>query len=171
MKISGANCVGKGGGMLLDVNLLDPELVVLNLEVENKDDVMMELANILLKKGIVKPSYLQALIEREAVYPTGLQTKEFGVAIPHADIQHVVRPSVAIATLKNPVKFNLMASPEETIDVKIVFMLALTEPQKQLQLLQDLISLFQASHLIKQMLKCNDRQMFIDVVNQINQSE
>lgn len=157
--------------MLLDVNLLDPELVVLNLEMENKYDVMTALANRLLEKNIVKSSYLQALIEREDVYPTGLQTKEFGVAIPHADIQHVVKPSVAIATLKNPVKFNLMASPEDTVDVKIVFMLALTEPQKQLQLLQDLISLFQASHLIKQMLKCDDRQMFIDIVNQINQNE
>ncbi|SEJ67699.1 PTS system, galactitol-specific IIA component [Propionispira arboris] len=157
--------------MLLDVNLLDTELVVLNLELENKYDVMTVLANCLLEKNIVKPSYLQALIEREDVYPTGLQTKEFGVAIPHADIQHVLKPSIAIATLKNSVKFNLMASPENTVDVKIVFMLALTEPQKQLQLLQDLISLFQASHLIKQMLKCDDRQMFIDIVNQINQNE
>ncbi|MBP2629627.1 MAG: phosphoenolpyruvate-dependent sugar phosphotransferase system 2 [Firmicutes bacterium] len=155
---------------MFNVKLLNPALIVINMDKKSKYDVMRELANLLVEQEAVKPSYLQALVERENIYPTGLQTKDIGVAIPHADVKHVLKPSIAIATMKNSVQFNSMANPSDTLDVKMIFMLALKEPKKQLQLLQDLVVLFQSSELIEKMLKSNDAQTFIDVVNQIEQN-
>ncbi len=155
---------------MLNVKLLDPALIVINMDKKSKYDVMRELAKLLVEQEAVKPSYLQALVEREDIYPTGLQTKDIGVAIPHADVKHVLKPSIAIATMKNSVQFNSMANPSDTLDVKMVFMLALKEPKKQLQLLQDLVVLFQSSELIEKMLRSDDAQTFINVVNQIEQN-
>ena len=37
----------------------------------------------------MKETFGQALIDREAVFPTGLKTETFEIAIPHTDVEHV----------------------------------------------------------------------------------
>ena len=59
-------------------------------------DFFEKLSDILLKKGYVKESWLQAITDRERNFPTGLMFETIGVAIPHVDPQHIVRPYIAI---------------------------------------------------------------------------
>jgi len=76
------------------------------------------------------------------IHPTGLPTKPFCIAFPHADADGVSRSALGVAVLHEPVKFQNMADPEESLDVMLVFMLANRDPEEQIQTLRNLAVLF-----------------------------
>lgn len=149
---------------MADINLVNPDLIKLNLEVADKEEVLDVLAKTLISNGYAKESFLEAVKEREKVFPTGLPTEGIGVAIPHADSKHILKPGIAIAILKNPVKFNVMGSPEEEVDVRIVFMLAILDPNMQLGLLQDLMSICQQKQLLMELLEADGIDSVINIL-------
>ena len=65
------------------------DIVWLDQEFESQESFYREIADRLYKKGLVKETFGQALIDREAVFPTGLKTETFEIAIPHTDVEHV----------------------------------------------------------------------------------
>jgi PTS system galactitol-specific IIA component len=73
------------------------------------------------------------------VYPTGLQARMAGVAIPHTDTDHVLKPAIAIATLAEPVTFQMMATPDEKVQVEIVIMLAVHDAKLVIPVLRKVI--------------------------------
>lgn len=119
------------------------ELIALNVVKETKEDVITLLAQRLKQQGYVKDSFLDAILAREQVYPTGLPLKSFGVAIPHTDVIHVEKPSMAVAVLQNPVRFQMMGNPETDVMAEIVFVLAVKDPNEQIVMLERLMNLFQ----------------------------
>lgn len=100
------------------------ELILLDLEAETSTEVIKILCGRLEKEGYIGPSYCQAVLEREAEYPTGLPSEGAAAAIPHAFSGDVMRTGTAIGVLKKPVPFQNMAFSDETVDVEIVFLLA-----------------------------------------------
>jgi PTS system galactitol-specific IIA component len=128
--------------------MLDLDLVVLNMEAENSNEIIEQLGALLLAKGHVKDSYIQAVLEREKNLPTGLSIGDFCVAIPHTDSGHVNQSNIAIATLKNSSVFHSMVNPEEQLNVEVVFLLAVKDPNLQVQLLKNLMSIFQDKELL-----------------------
>ena len=84
---------------------MDLDLIKINLDVNDNEEVINELGTMLLKKGYVKDTYINAVIERERILPTGLDLGELGVAIPHTDSQHVNQANIAVGLLKNPIEF------------------------------------------------------------------
>jgi PTS system galactitol-specific IIA component len=148
-----------------ELNLLNPELIKMDMEAKNKEEVIKELANLLISKGYVKESYLEAILERERAFPTGLPTDGVGVAIPHADIKHVLKPGIAIAILKNAVKFNVMGNPDEEVNVKLVFMLAIKEPNMQINLLKNLVTIFQDKKLLLMLTNISNKNSVISLLN------
>lgn len=146
-------------------SLLSPDLVQLGIEADTKEEVIEKLANLLINKGYVKNSYLEAILEREKVFPTGLPTEGVGVAIPHADIKHVNVPAIAIAILKKPVEFNVMGNPDEKVEVKIVFMMAIKEPHMQINLLKNLVSVFQDKKLLIRLTNATNKNNIISLLN------
>lgn len=148
--------------------LINEELVVTNLEVDDQEKVFKILFEKLFKNGYVKESFLQGIVNREKSFPTGLLLGENNVAIPHTDAEHVLRPSIAVATLAKPVMFKNMANPEEEIPVKIVFMLALNSPHSQVEMLQQLVSLFQNENILKQILDAKGGDEVIEVIKKCN---
>lgn len=126
------------------------DLIALNLEVKNKEEVISELGKRMLKSGYVKNTYIDAVLEREKTLPTGLDIGEMCVAIPHTDSKHVNESNVAVAVLNNPVEFNNMIDPSKKVEVRIVFLLAINNPDSQVTLLSKLMSVFQNVNLLKQ---------------------
>lgn len=122
---------------------LNTQLVELQAEHESSEDVIRHLFEKLHSLHYVKESYLEAVLEREKEYPTGLPLTKTGVAIPHTDSEHVLKPTIAISVLNKPVTFSVMGSPDTKIDVEIVLMLAISDPQKQILMLQRLMAIFQ----------------------------
>lgn len=120
-----------------------------------KEDILSYMAACLLRHGYTKESYREAVLARERVYPTGLGGETIGIAIPHTDIVHVIKPAICLCILKDPVEFGLMGGDDaETVRVSVVFMLALREPEKQLEVLQMVITMLEQEHYLKSLLQC-----------------
>ena len=121
----------------------DQQIALLNKEVESKEAAFRLLTEEFLKNECVTEAYLDNVIKREAVFPTGLMINGIGVAIPHTDSQYVKRSQVGFLSLTDPLPFIEMGTRDKEISVSLIFMLALKEPHEQLQMLQNLIEMFQ----------------------------
>ncbi|MGP9789268.1 PTS sugar transporter subunit IIA [Roseinatronobacter sp. NSM] len=114
-----------------------PENVVLSHRVETAQQVITLLAGKLQMGGFVHPGFAQAVCARERDMPTGLPlSDEFAVAVPHTDPEHVLRPTIALATLAHPVAFGSMDDPDMFVPVHVVFLLALQDKDAQIGVLQ-----------------------------------
>ncbi len=116
--------------------------VVTNFEAAHSEEVISKLAGCLHQAGMVDDNYEQATIDREIAHPTGLPTKPFPIAFPHADAEGVKQSALAVACLKKPVPFRNMADPDEDLPVEIVIMLANKSTEEQIQTLRNLAELF-----------------------------
>ncbi|EQF24110.1 phosphoenolpyruvate-dependent sugar phosphotransferase system, EIIA 2 family protein [Clostridioides difficile CD160] len=128
---------------------MNVDLISLGLESNDYESVIKELGNKMYQKKYVKNTYISAVLEREKTLPTGLDIGEMCVAIPHTDSKHINESNVAVGILKKPVKFNSMIDPTDRLDVELVFLLAVKNPDSQVKLLKDLMSVFQNIKLLK----------------------
>lgn len=147
------------------VALIDSALIKLNIDSTEKEEILTKMAKKLISEGYAKEGYLQAVINREKEYPTGLPTNGVGVAIPHADIKHVIKPGIAVASLKNSVRFNAMGNPDEQVYVKLIFMLAIKNPSLQISILKKLVSIFQNEQLLIKLTNIKNEDEFADVLD------
>lgn len=145
---------------------LVPELVLVGIEASTRCEVLATMSSNLFRQGYVQESYIQAIQEREIHYPTGLPAAEIGVAIPHTDAVHVNRAAVSIGILKKPVLFQMMGNPNQIVEAEIIFMLAIKEPQEQINMLQKLSSLFQNRTLLRNLRKTVKREQAVSLLNQ-----
>ena len=122
--------------------LICPKLILCNVDAEDSQDALRQLAGHLEKEGYVEEGYLDMLLERERKFPTGLCTKPFAVALPHTEPDHVIKPCIAVAKLQKPVEFHEMVNDRNTVPVRFIFNLVLQKTEQQLELLQKIISIF-----------------------------
>ncbi|TSB47581.1 PTS sugar transporter subunit IIA [Alkalicoccobacillus porphyridii] len=127
---------------------IDQSLILQGIKVSSKEDALRLMATCMHEQGAVKASYIEAIIERENNYATGLPTKGVAVAIPHTDREHVIKKSLCVGVLEEPVDFVIMGESEQTVPVKLIFMLAMDENHAQLALLQKLMSVFQNEQIL-----------------------
>lgn len=120
----------------------EKDFVLVDLVAENYEEVITALANRLHAAGLVEAGYGEATIERERRHATGLPTRPFPIAFPHADADGVVQSALAVATLQKPVDFLNMADPDEALPVELVIMLANKSPEEQIETLRRLAELF-----------------------------
>lgn len=123
---------------------LDPQAIVLKAEADTPEAVIRLLGGKLQALGRVHPSFVEAVIAREATMPTGLPLgTAFNVAVPHTDPEHVIAPSLALATFDTPVVFSNMEDPDEKLPVRVVFLMALNERKRQIEMLQQIAETIQ----------------------------
>ena len=136
--------------MLTLRDYLVPEAVNLGMDAENADEVLRNISGKLLYAGYVRGTFTDAILSRERDIPTGLPLSgNYNAAIPHTDVQHVVKSGIGLATLIHPVVFKNMVSPEETVDVRLVFVLALDQPKSQIEMLQEIAQVLQDPGIVK----------------------
>lgn len=145
---------------------LDKSVIVPDLEAETWEDVMKSLGQKLIDEGYTKESYIDALITREKDFPTGLDIDGLGVAIPHTDVSHVNKAGIAIGVLKKPVTFIQMGSDDEEIGVKLVFMLAVTDPNAHIDELQRIIEIIQDKDVLEKLFTVTDKDTIIEVIKE-----
>lgn len=130
---------------------IHPELIATDIACGSSDEALACLAELLRGKGYVRESYAEAVISREKEFPTGLACEHINVAIPHADAEHVIKPALAVGKLQNSVDFVYMDNENETVPVDYVFMMAITQPEKQLAALREMMKLFQNKQFVEQL--------------------
>ncbi len=146
-------------------DFVHPDLVILGMEAKSAREVVDELSRRLEAAGFVRPTFADALWEREKKHPTGLPLAgNIHVAIPHADIEHVIAPALAVATLKRPVEFHNMVSPNEIVPASIVIVMALNEAHAQVEMLQHLALLFQDPERVKRLYAAQSVEDVLDVL-------
>lgn len=128
-------------------------------------DAINQTAKILLNKGLVKESYIEAIKKREESFPTGLKFENYGIAIPHTDPEHVINEAILINILEKPVKFEQMASEGLYTDVNIIVMLAIKNKENQVPYLQALIELFQDKEKVNTLLECKNDDIIEETFN------
>lgn len=122
-------------------------------------DAINQTAKILLNKGLVKESYIEAIKKREESFPTGLEFENYGIAIPHTDPEHVINEAILINILEKPIKFEQMASEGLMTDVNIIIMLAIKNKKNQVPYLQALIEIFQDKEKIDKLLESENNDI------------
>ena len=114
---------------------LSPKLIKIDMQAENKNAAIEELAELLYKEHVLKDkaNYIQNVLEREAQVPTNLEN---GVALPHGKSDAVLRPAVAIGISKRGIRFEegspvsrvifLIAMPNNADDTHITLLSGIT---------------------------------------------
>lgn len=141
------------------------ELIFL-LDTQSKKEAFEQIANGLYEHGFVKETYLQAVSEREEVYPTGLLAAEGGIAIPHTDHIHVNKPVISLAILKEPITFLQMGTDNMKVDVNIIFMLAIKKPESQLRVLQMVTEIIQDQEILRKLKLSSSKQHAFSIIKQ-----
>lgn len=145
---------------------LQKSLILMEMEADDSQDVLKQLGGALIKEGYAKDSYIDALAAREKDYPTGLDIDGFGVAIPHTDVSHVNKAGTAIAVLKSPVTFIQMGTDDEEVEVKLVFMLSVTDPNAHIDELQKILAIIQDTNVLDQIANAKDAQKIIEIIKE-----
>jgi len=155
--------------IVMDENevLLHEDLILLNYEAESKEELLENLSKILKEKGYVKDSFSEGVLQREIIYPTGLNTAGVKVAIPHTDAIHVEKPAILVALLNKPVSFKEMGSGVKDVEAKLIFMLAIKNPSRQVQTLGKLMSIFSEKDKLLSIYNSTTTKEVIDKLSKI----
>lgn len=139
------------------IDLLKIEHILVAVEVADAQDAIRKLTAALVETDHVAPEFAEDVWKREGTFPTGLPTQPLAVAIPHADPDHVNQSGVCIGILNSPVQFSQMGTDGSTVlDVPIIFLLAIKEKEKQVEMIQQLITLIQSPKLLDGLSKAKD---------------
>lgn len=123
---------------------------------DTREEAETAIAKVLQGQGYAKDSYLQAILDREVSYPTGLYAGSYNVAIPHCDPENVNRGAMCVGVLEEPVTWGRMEDASQTCDVSLVIMLAITDPKEHLEMLRKVIGLIQDQELVGKIVHSRD---------------
>jgi fructose PTS system EIIBC or EIIC component len=106
--------------------MTDEQLVIFDVDSTSKQEILETLVQALYEKDILtsKEDFLQAVLEREQISPTGL---EAGLAIPHGKSGSVKKAAFAVARLKNGI--DTWESIDPNNKVQLVFLLAIPDAE------------------------------------------
>ncbi|GGB54646.1 PTS mannose transporter subunit IIAB [Virgibacillus dakarensis] len=104
--------------------LINEHLIDLNVKAKTKEDALREVANIAFNAGRVESAeaYLNGMMERENTSTTGFGGR---IAIPHAKIDEVIKPTISVVKLEEAVDWQAMD------DRPVQLLIALAVPTKQ----------------------------------------
>lgn len=148
--------------------MIDEELIFKKIDAENFDQVVTILGKKMEELNYVKDSYVTAVIEREKNFPTGLAMGDYGIAIPHTDREHVNQSVLAIATLQAPIKIHSMINPDELIEVSLVILMAVEDPEGQVKMLSKLMKMFQDVENLKKLEAAQTVEKMYEIVSEMN---
>jgi len=128
--------------------VLDKDLIRTELSFESAEDAIRYGGNLLWQKGYVEERYIELVLEREKVFPTGLPTEPIPIAIPHTDSGCVIKTSMCMLVLKEPLEFKQMGDIDKPIRVRIVMLLAVSSAEGHLEFLSGLMTILSGESLL-----------------------
>ena len=144
-------------------NCFSTDLILINMDAITAEQAIRALSCRLEEQGYVKPTFCNAVLDREKIYHTGLPLDPMGVAIPHTDPEHVIHMAVALGVLQSPVKFGLMGGEGE-IDVDIIFLMALDNCKTQISMLQSLADFVCQDESIAQIRSAQEEKTILEIM-------
>ncbi|HGH6026933.1 TPA: fructose-specific PTS transporter subunit EIIC [Vibrio mimicus] len=144
-------------------NLIEPELICLELKASSKEEILIELVDLLDKAGKLtdKQQFLKDVWQREEIGNTGF---EEGIAIPHAKSTAVALPAVVIGISRQGIDYGA----EDGLLSDVFFMLASPdgEDHHHIEVLAQISSKWIEDGFVEQLKAAEDveqvRALFID---------
>jgi mannitol/fructose-specific phosphotransferase system IIA component (Ntr-type)/galactitol-specific phosphotransferase system IIB component len=151
--------IGKGAltSDIAEEGMFDKTLIFPQISVTQSKEVIKLLGNALIKNGFAKDGLVEDVLAREKKFPTGINT-DIPIAIPHAGPGFTIKKGLAIATLKNPVKFREMGNPQKSLDVRIVIMPVLTGKEENGKEFYEVIQKLGDYKVANELLQCYSPQ-------------
>jgi len=111
---------------------------------ETAEGVLRELGRYAVEREYASEGYVEAVLDREADFPTGLAvpTSDVDVAIPHAEPDHVDESAVVLGLPDDAIRFRHMDDPEDTVDANVVMLLLAEDSEGYTEFLSNLANLF-----------------------------
>jgi PTS system galactitol-specific IIA component len=149
------------------IDLLKVENICTGLSAADAREAIDKLSGSLVSTEDVTLEFAADVWKREQTFPTGLPTQPVAVAIPHADPDHVLRSAVAVGVLDAPVQFAQMGTDGSTVlDVRILFVLAIKEKDKQVEMIQQLVRLIQSANLLVRLSAARDPADALEMIRE-----
>lgn len=149
-----------------DTSLFKPELVFFDFESTTRDEFFVELGERLMPLGYIQDSWLDAVSERERLYPTGLQSPTIALAIPHTDPQHIKVPYIAVIKPKVPIEFEAMAGIGDPVQARLIINLGVLRDGGQVEVLQNLMNVFMDDETARHIMEQTDAPGMIDAITE-----
>ena len=141
------------------------DLVLPDIKADSSDEAIRQAGMVLQKAGFISEEYVDAVLERESNFPTGLQLSGLALAIPHATPEgHVAKDGIAVGRLTAPVYFQSMENPEEEVAAEYVFMLALKDSEHHLEVLKQMFASLQKPSVIAALKAARTKPEIMSVV-------
>ena len=141
-------------------------LIVLTIDKNTRQEVLEEMSAAAIQAGYAKEGFCQAILEREAEYPTGLHTPRIEVAVPHADAEWTTQPSLTIGILDAPVVFEPMGAEGGDVQAELIFMLTIEDPSEHLDFLRAFSTMMETPQVLIDLKKSGDPQELIRVIRE-----
>ncbi|WP_269931454.1 PTS sugar transporter subunit IIA [Aminobacter sp. HY435] len=133
-------------------DVIQPEDVILGLEVDSKTRLLKELARHAAQRSDASASDITAaLAARERLGSTGLGD---GIAIPHAKVRGLAKPFAAFVRLARPCPFE--AVDDQNVDIVVLLLLPETSPKEYLNLLARIARLLRDAELVARLRQSDD---------------
>ena len=145
--------------------------LVFCLEVDNQEQLFDQVANLLEEKKVVTDTYRSALIEREKMFPTGLDMEFLGkdlpnVAIPHTDTIHNLTENVVVVRLAEPVTFHNMIAPDKEVEVSLLFFIINNSSSSQTNILAQLMDFFTGNGHLEALSKITEPEALFQYISE-----
>ena len=145
--------------------------LVVCLEADNQEQLFDQVATLLEEKKVVTDTYRSALIEREKMFPTGLDMEFLGkdlpnVAIPHTDTIHNLTENVVVVRLAKPVTFHNMIAPDKEVEVSLLFFIINNSSSSQTNILAQLMDFFTGNGHLEALSKITEPEALFQYISE-----
>ena len=145
--------------------------LVFCLEADNQEQIFDQVATLLEEKKVVTDTYRSALIEREKMFPTGLDMEFLGkdlpnVAIPHTDTIHNLTENVVVVRLAKPVTFHNMIAPDKEVEVSLLFFIINNSSSSQTNILAQLMDFFTGDGHLEALSKITEPEALFQYISE-----
>ena len=151
-------------------HFFDKDLVFC-LEADNQEQLFDQVATLLEEKKVVTDTYRSALIEREKMFPTGLDMEFLGkdlpnVAIPHTDTIHNLTENVVVVRLAKPVTFHNMIAPDKEVEVSLLFFIINNSSSSQTNILAQLMDFYTGNGHLEALSKITEPEALFQYISE-----
>lgn len=136
--------------------IIDETVVFVQLDFDNKTDVLKYLCHQMYKNGYVTKNYEKTVFNRENIMSTDLGNR---IAIPHGDEKEIIESKIAIATLKKPILWN-----QHNVDVIFLIAMNMKSPQKTKHILKDLYEIMDSKMMLEELIHAKNKQKVIQCI-------
>ncbi|KKB74496.1 MULTISPECIES: PTS sugar transporter subunit IIA [Bacillus] len=134
------------------------ELVFTDLHAQTPAELLETIGFALKELGYVEDTFTDAIIERERKYPTGLALEDCNIGLPHTDREHVKQAFIAVVKNGRKLPFIHMGTEDRQVDIDCFFVLGVTDPEKQVEILQTLMEKFDDAQFVRRLNELNEKK-------------